>query len=93
MQDTSNFLDWAASQGIQFESLALKSFDGIRGIGIEQKRESGDTILTVPEPIVLRVLEQSSSLPAALEKENYVSTKAKFHRLGAGLAFFSHCAW
>jgi hypothetical protein len=80
MQDTAdNFLSWAASQGIQFESLSLKSFDGVRGIGASSSNlKAGDVVLSVPESAVLRVLADSSSLPSKLENENFVSEKVSF---------------
>ena len=76
MQNTAErFLNWAESQGIQFESLFLKSFDGIRGIGASSNLKAGDVVLSVPESAVLRVLADRSSLPSHLEKENFVSEK------------------
>jgi hypothetical protein len=80
MKDTAdNFLSWASSQGIQFESLSLKSFDGVRGIGASSSNlKAGDVVLSVPESAVLRVLADSSSLPSKLENENFVSEKVRF---------------
>ncbi len=76
MQNSADsFLSWAASQGIQFESLSLKSFDGVRGIGASSNLKAEDVVLSVPESAVLRVLADRSSLPLQLEKEKFVSEK------------------
>jgi hypothetical protein len=75
LNNADRFLSWAASQGIQFESLSLKSFDGIRGIGASSNLKADDVVLSVPESAVLRVLADRSSLPSQLEKENFVSEK------------------
>jgi hypothetical protein len=77
-QQSADFLVWASSQGILFDSLTLKSFNGVRGIGVDKSQTGDSTILTVPESKVLRVLAQSTTIPESFAQENYVSEKVPF---------------